>query len=73
MGFATQTQKCAAVFATQKALNLPCVALQNAMQTLRIATQIQKCVAVFATLKKRTKIKHSQIRGKITANHFVNF
>ena len=45
----TQIQKCIAVFATQKALSVLNVALQNATQTLGIATQIQKCLAVFAT------------------------
>ena len=45
-------------FYCSKALNLPCVALQNTTQTLMgITTQIQKCLAVFAT-KKRTKIEH---------------
>ena len=33
MATCTQIQKCVAVFATQKALNLPCFALQNATQT----------------------------------------
>ena len=38
----TQILMCVAVFSAQKTLDLPCVTLQNATQTLEIATQIQK-------------------------------
>ena len=32
-------------------MDLPCVALQNATQNLKIATEIQICVAAFTTQK----------------------
>ena len=51
--FSVQTQKCLAVFATQKIL--PCVALEIATQTLGIGFQIHKCLAVFATFNKGQK------------------
>ena len=54
---ATQIQKCVAVFATQKALYLPCVTLQMLRYTnfRNFATQIQRCLAVYTTLKKGQK------------------